>query len=120
VGPCVVLYEEPILLITSARDSASSASIPEITLTEIKVNGALLDLRVLGAVTPSARVVGSSIQCTVPCGFATTEGAYSAILTASGYQSSVLSVAAQYQSSIGGCPSTFGGGKRVGVSLQPL
>jgi hypothetical protein len=116
----VVLYEEPILLIATARDGASSASIPEITLTEVKVNGALLDLRVLGATTSSARVVGNSIQCTVPCGFATIEGTYSAILTASGYQSSLLSVAAQYQSFVGGCPATYGGGRRVTLSLQPL
>jgi hypothetical protein len=120
VGPCVVNYEEPILVITAASDAVSAAPVTEIALTDVKVNGVPLDLRVLGVTTPNVRVVGSSLQCTLPCGFATTEGAYSATLTASGYQSSSLLVSAQYQSFVGGCPAKYSGGKHVAVSLQPL
>jgi hypothetical protein len=120
-GPCYVSYDDPVLTIASATDSMSTGPIAQLTISSISVDGIALDLRALGTPISNAQVIGNSVQCTVPCGFSTQQGTYSATISAAGYQSAALSVTASYQTVTGGgCPAIYSGGKHTSVSLQPL
>jgi hypothetical protein len=119
-GPCVVNYAEPILTIASVIDATSSAVVSTVALTDIAFNGASIDLSTLLAVSANVQLAGGVLQCTVPCALATEAGTYSATVSAAGYKSTNVSVAAQYQTFAGGCPASYGGGKHISVSLQSL
>ena len=119
-GPCVVNYTEPILTIASVIDPTSSAVVGTVTLTDISFNGASIDLSTLVAVSTNVQLIGGVLQCTVPCALATEAGTYSATVSAAGYKSTNVTVAAQYQTFVGGCPASYSGGKHISISLQSL
>ena len=120
-GPCYVGYDDPVLTIASATDGVSSAPIAQLTISNISVDGIAIDLRTVTVPISNAQVTGNSVRCTVPCGFSTQQGTYSATLSAVGYQPAALAVAASYQTVTGGgCPAIYSGGKHTSVILQPL
>jgi len=119
-GPCVVNYAEPILIIASVVDATSSAVVGTVALTDISFNGTSIDLSTLVAVSTNLQLAGGVLQCTVPCALATEAGTYSATVSAAGYKSTNVTVAAQYQTFVGGCPASYSGGKHISVSLQAL
>jgi len=120
-GPCFVGAAEPSLIISSVQNSVSAASVPIVSLSNITLDGMAFNLSFLPREAVNVQVVGSSLECTVPCGFAVQEGAFSFTASAPGY--AVRSVAANgaYSSSTGtGCPLYLTGGTRITVSLSPL
>ena len=119
-GPCVVNYAEPILTIASVIDATSSAAVGTVTLTDISLNGASIDPSTLVAISANVQLAGGVLQCTVPCALATEAGTYSATVSAAGYKSTDITVAAQYQTFVGGCPASYSGGKHISISLQSL
>jgi len=70
----------------------------------------------------NVRAVGSSLECTVPCGFATQEGALSFTVSAPGFVTRSVAANGAYSSRTGngaGCPLNLAGGNRIAVALSP-
>lgn len=117
---CLVTHTEPIVLITSATDTVSQQSLGTITLSNLQVNGMAVDLAALTATSFGVTVSGSSLQCTLPCGFSSMEGKYSFMAVAPGYQAAAVTVDAHYSTKSGGsCTLTLSGGTKVAVGLKP-
>ena len=86
IGPCVHTYNEPILNITSIRDTLNHTYPRFVKLLELKINGSAQ----FGAnpLFESYSIVSddSVFYCNVPFGFGVEEGKYEFIIEAAGYQ----------------------------------
>lgn len=121
-GPCVVIATEPSFVIASVHNSVSGAPIAVVSLSGITRDGLALDLSLLPREASNVRVVGSSLECTAPCGFATLEGAFSFTVSAPGYVSRAVAASGAFSTHSGngaGCPLYLSGGNRTTVSLVP-
>jgi hypothetical protein len=121
-GPCAIFAAEPVLAVSSARDSATSAAIAEVLLSDVVVDGLTLDSQtlLLGR-SSNIRAVGSGIACTLPCALSTIPGKYTFTASANGYQASKVSVEATYANSTassGGCPTVLSGPRTVSLTLS--
>lgn len=120
VGPCVHVYEEPILHIESVRNAQTGAHITSITLSDVRVDAVRQYPAVLVAESRRMTVVDSVLVGNPPCGFGTQPGLYTFRVSASGFRDTVVAFIASYSTNRGGCPSSSTGGSRVGIDLQPL
>lgn len=117
--PAIVLAAEPSLIIASVQNAVSSAPVQTVVLSDIKRDGMSHFLGLLPREASNVRVVGNTVECTVPCGFATSEGAFTFTVAAAGYLPRQVAAQGAYSSSIGTCPPSLTGGKRISVNLQP-
>ena len=108
---------EPSFTIQSAIDKLSGLAIPEITLTNITFQGVPINVISLSNVSVNVTAIDKSIQCKIPCGFATDEGLFTMTVNAPTLQPLVVSVDASYSTLTRGCPSVLSGGKRVSFVL---
>ena len=119
-GPCVDNVLEASLIIVAARDTLSAAPIPVLTLDRITVSGVPVDLATfLSNVSTNARVLGTAVECTVPCGLGVLQGAHVFAASAPGYGETMITVHGGYSTHTGGCPSTTTGGMRISILLAP-
>jgi len=122
VGPCVVNYLEPSLIISSVESSLSGAPIPIVSLSGITVDGQPFNAALLPG-NFNVRPVDGALECTVPCGFSVQEAALSFTVSAPGYTARTVTANGAYSVSGGneaGCPLELSGGKRIAISLTPL
>lgn len=117
-GPCVHSYGEPSLIIESAQDATTTTALPILTLSSIQLDGAPFDTSVLAKEVKNVKIVAGGLECTVPCGFSTKQGAFTFTASATGYAAKQVGATAAYASSTGGCPSSQTGGKRIAVMLS--
>lgn len=116
-GPCVHTYRDPVLAVTAASDGATGARIAPLFVTGVTVRDRSQPVSYLLAVSFGARAQGDTIVCGVPCGFGTSEGPYSFVVSATGYAPRQVSVDARFARFDGGCPSFNEGSTEVSLSL---
>jgi len=119
VGPCVHIYEEPVLNITSVTDEDTSAEIAQVQIYDVFVDEVARGTEDLTAmVSENITVEGATLLCTLPCGFGTEEGLYTFSVNAEGYQETMVSQRAEYATFEGGCPSYNTDGTRFSFSMS--
>jgi hypothetical protein len=119
-GPCVVLYAEPILALTSATDSATGSAISAVELSDVTVAGRQLDLQFGLSGAKNVSVAGESIICRLPCALGTSDGEYRFNVKAAGYRNQAQNILAAYSQFGGGCPASYSGATAVALRLTPL
>lgn len=118
VGPCVHIYEEPILSIVSVSDEDHGNEISQITISDIYIDDEIQNpLQLVDQTSTNVAVEDSLIICSVPCGFSTREGNYQFTVYAEGYNEATISAEANYGTSEGGCPSTSSDGTTISFTL---
>lgn len=127
VCPQGYLQDDPLIHVREAQNSASGASIPQLTFSEIKIDGRVLqqgDMQ-LFLVPNRARNVtvdGAQLLCTVACDFSAATGDFEFIVSAPGYQSKTVTVAdvrpTQFERK-GACTVRAYGGVDLSIVLDP-
>lgn len=118
MGPCVHIYEDPVLTISSVTAGKNGESISQITITDVQVDGAAQSPdQLTGEVSENISVDDSAIVCTVPCGFGTLEGSYEFTVSADGYRDSEAMTQASYSTNEGGCPSRSADGSAIEITF---
>ncbi len=121
VGPCIHIYEEPVLNVLSVTDRVTNIRIGAVWVTEVLLDTTELDLLALRqGVSTNVSYSDSGLYCIPPFGFGTQRGLYTLSLSADGYRDTVVSLPAAYAVFRGGCPSSNTGGTRVVVKMSPL
>ena len=118
-GPCLVNVGEPVVRIASAVDANTGASLAEVSLENIQFNGVTANLAAVTAVSLNVTVGGNALLCKLPCAFASSEGLYTFAATASGYETRLISISAQYATRTGNCPMVMSGATTTNISLAP-
>lgn len=118
-GPCVHIYEEPILHIEWARNAQSGTYLQTVILSDIRIDTAKADLRFLISGSKGVAMLDSSLVCNPPAAFGTQAARYSFRVSASGYRDTVVICYPDYSVFKGGCPSSSNGGLRINITLQP-
>ncbi len=124
-GPCVHIFEEPVLHIEDARGGASDEPIAEIEIWDIEIDDTPVDPEAILAQwhedddgleydDATGRLI-----CTIPCAMGTQAGEWSFSAYATGYADEVVTASARYDEHEGGCPSHSDGGTRIDVVLDP-
>jgi hypothetical protein len=120
VGPCVHIYEEPILHIEFTRNTQTGMYLQTIILSEIKIDSIKADIKYLIIESRGVAMLDSSHVCNPPCSFGTQAGNYSFRVSAVGFVDTVIVCSPFYSVSKGGCPSSSNGGLRINFSIRPL
>lgn len=116
-GPCVHTYEDPVMRLSAATTAGEPVEV--VTLTNFELDSRPVEPAELMVVTENAELVGNAIQCEVECGVGTTEGTYTFVVHAEGFESESVTVEAAYSDFSGGCPSSNSGSTLVSVDLVP-
>jgi len=119
-GPCVHVYRDAVVHVSAFVDSASSADIDSVFITDVKVNGSTLPLylAVLGSGHETGiRLDGDTLRCSAPCAFGQSEGSWEVTLLARGYPLQTIAFEARYATFHGGCPSYNDHGTTVVLRL---
>jgi hypothetical protein len=119
IGPCVHTYKEPILHITSIRDSSTNEFINFVKLRNLEINGSKQFGSFLLQKSYSIVAGDSLFYCNVPFGFGIDNGTYEFTLEAEGYPPKRVKIEdVGYSILEGGCPSYNDGGKRVELFIN--
>ena len=119
IGPCVHTYNEPILHITSVRDSLHNKVIPFVTLKNLKINGLIQNTYSMLSESYLIAADDSIYYCNVPFGLGIQEGTYEFVLEADGYSPKLIKIEnVNYSVSQGGCPSYSDGGTRIELFIN--
>lgn len=119
-GACYVAAEDPAFTITSVSDARTGATIPVVTLADLSFSGTSYVPLALPGAAKNTRIVGTGLECTTPCGFTETPGAYTFTISAPGFAASSVTAVGSYSKKVGGCPLIYSGGAQVSYSLAPL
>lgn len=119
VGPCEHTYKEPILHITSIRDTDNNKHLSFVKLRYLKVNGHSISGYYSLGKSYSVVSNDSIFYCNVPFGFVIENGNYEFVIDADGYPSKKIAIdSVNYAILDGGCPSYNDGGKRVDLIIN--
>jgi hypothetical protein len=118
-GPCNIDFSDPVFVISDVRNSTNGTRISTVTIQSVSLNGLAYNLSIPRQVLLNAVIQGSSVQCTISCGFAVEEGVYAFTVVADGFKAKAVEVRAQYSSFRGNCPATVSGSTAVSVMLEP-
>jgi len=118
IGPCVHIYEEPILHIEAVRNIQSGTYLRTIVLSNITIDSIKQDPFFLIAESRSVAVLDSSFVCNPPCSFGTQTGRYTFKVSASGCKDTIITCYPKYNINKGGCPSSSNGGLRISIDLK--
>ncbi len=114
-GPCVEEYGEPIVLVTAVTDADDGAAIGVVEIWEIRRGES--EVQVFGETLNLTEGEAGVFSCEVPCGFGSEPAEYTFWVGAEGYEPVEVSVEAEYEVFVGGCPSFNDGGTEVQVEL---
>jgi len=120
VGPCLHVFEEPILHIVSARNAHTGTSLRSIMISDIEIDGIRQDPFSLAIESRSVAVLDSSLVCNPPCAFGIQAGMYTFRVSADGCRDTVVTCYPDYTVNKGGCPSSSSGGLRISLDLQEI
>jgi hypothetical protein len=119
VGPCVHMFGDPILTIESVSSTENGAPISTINLFDIKIDNVSRNpLFLAQEMSENITVVDSVLNCTIPCGFGTEDGTYQFTVSAEGFSDSTFTILSEYNTFVGGCPSSSSDGTRMSFSLR--
>jgi hypothetical protein len=116
---CTVKTEEPVLTIRSASNALSGSPISEITLSNIKVNGAQVESGALAVNSNNVSVADGKLICTLPCAFGSNQSQLSFSATAGGFLAKEVAVDASYAVRVESCPIVLRNGTKVDIVLNP-
>jgi hypothetical protein len=122
-GFCQHINEDPVLTITAATNSVTGDPIPTLRLRELSIAAdEEYDEFFVMTEPPSYNIVraGDDYMCQVSCGFGAAVGRYDFAVVAEGFQQRGLSITADYERFIPGCPSRSRGSTEVTVELDPV
>lgn len=120
-GPCVHVYEEPVLNVLSVTNRATNQRLDAVWVRQVAFEGEDLDLLALRqSVSYRVSYTDSGLYCNPPFGFGTANGHYTLSISADGFRDTVVTVSAAYSIYRGGCPSSNSGGTKFVVQLKPL
>lgn len=124
IGPCNVIYLEPLIQIDRVLESASGLTVPRVFIREIVFQTAspVSPNSLIGAGVPSRNVTveGDRLVCDIACGFGSAVGAYAFTLQATGYRDTLVTINATYARGHGNCPAVLSGGQKLVVEMRPL
>ena len=119
VGPCVHIYEEPILTIESVTSAGTGVEISSVSIFEVMIDSiSVTPAELTHEISENVTLKDSAIVCYVPCAFGTQAGFYQFSVSAQGHQESSLNTTAEYKTSEGGCPSRSDDGEKISFTLQ--
>ena len=120
-GPCVHVYRDAVLHVSTVVDATSSAGIDSVFITGVTVEGSPLPLYLAvladGHET-GVRVDGDTLRCSTPFSFGHSEGPWQVTLLARGYPLQTVTFDARYRTFRGGCPSYNDRGTTVVLRLS--
>jgi len=118
VGPCVHIFEEPILTIQSVNSAETGNLISTIEIFDVTIDDIDRDATFLTQeMSENITIEDSVFICSIPCGFGTLEGTYQFSVKSEGFQDTVISENATYNKSEGSCPSSSSDGAKINFSL---
>jgi hypothetical protein len=121
-GFCEHINEDPVLTITAATNAVTGDPIPTLRLKELSI-AADEEFEDYFTMTepPSYNIVreGDDYVCQVACGFGAAVGRYNFSVVVEGFQAKSLSVTADYDRFVPGCPSRSRGSTEIAVELEP-
>jgi hypothetical protein len=120
VGPCVHIYEEPILHIEWVRNAQTGNYLRTVVLSGITIDSLRRDPFSLLTESRGVVAVDSTLVGNPPCAFGVQPGRYSFRVSADGYRDTVVVCFPAYSINKGGCPSSSNGGLRISITLQPI
>jgi len=121
-GVCTanVAHDEPALILTTVQNASTSAPLAVVVLSDLVVSGVSLPTELVSTQQSlNIRVVGKTLECTLPCGFSAATGDQSFTVSAPGYAPLKVTAQGSYASSYGTCPVTQTGGHRISLKLDP-
>jgi len=119
LGPCVHIFEEPILTIQSVNSAETGNSLSTIVLFEVTIDGIGRDATYLTQeMSENITIEDSVLICSIPCGFGTLEGIYQFSVKSEGFKDTLITENATYNKSEGGCPSSSSEGSKITFSLH--
>jgi hypothetical protein len=118
VGPCVHIYEDPVLHIQSVTNVQTGQSVQALNIIQVFRNGQKENIQPLLAVSYNVTTIDSTLLCGLPCGFGTEAGTYRLTVAARGCKDTTISFVANYAVFKGGCPSSSSGGTKVSFQMQ--
>jgi hypothetical protein len=119
-GPCVHVYRDALVHMSAFVDSASSAAVDSVFITNVTVNGSTLPLNLAiagGGHETGILLDGDTLRCSSPCAFGSSEGSWQVTLLARGFPRQTIAFSARYATFHGGCPSYNDGGTSVVLRL---
>lgn len=120
-GACFHDYREAVLHVEAALDADTLEPIEEVWIRDVTVNGNAQDLGRLAA-GAGDRLEHDPVEmllvCSVPCAMGVEEGTWVFTAQAEGYAAAEVSVVAEYEEFVGGCPSFNDGGTRVAIEIS--
>jgi hypothetical protein len=122
-GYCQHINEDPVLTITAATNAVTGDPIPTLRLRDLSiVADEDFDEFFVMTEPPSYNIVreGDDYICQVSCGFGAAVGGYDFSVVAEGFQQKSLSITADYERFIPGCPSRSRGSTEITVELEPI
>ena len=123
-GACDIVYLDPILSISDARDAITSDPIPSLRLRNLHWNGHQIDdarfFTEVGAPVYGVTPLGAEIQCDVACGFGNMPGVYGLTVHRDGYRDTTLNITANYGKVENTCPIRGSQGIILQLRLSPL
>lgn len=122
IGPCVVMYRDPLITIERARDAVIGAAIPRLFVSDVSWGDRQPGVAFLlagGAEARNAVMEEGRLRCDVSCGFGSSSGTYRLTFQAPGFRDTTLTLAAAYSGGGGNCPAILSNGVRVTLDMQP-
>lgn len=123
--PPAEFLDNPILRLQAANSATTGASISQIILSDIRIDGRLQSGGDLPFLVPrnarNVSVSGNQLRCTIACSFGVETGDYQFIVAATGYTDKTVIVADVRYSGAerDGCKVTPTGGPSISVLLDP-
>lgn len=127
LSPCPApTFVDPILTISSVRNTQTNDALPSVTLKDLRIGTVRIttanDIVLAGAPARNAVAEGSTIVCTLACGFGAAEGTYGFTLSRPGFVDTTVSAVAGYRSeeqNANGCPTRLANGTSVSFTMSP-
>lgn len=119
--PAYVATDGPALILDSVQSATTATAVPVVILSDLITNGVSFPAELVSAQQSlNVRVVGKTLECTLPCGFSASTGEQSFTVSAPGFAPLKVTAQGAYAGRHGDCPPTLTDGNRITVKLQPL
>jgi len=118
MGPCEHRYLDPIIEITRVSNAKTGQPISAFKITSVEIEGNQIDLhQLIHGESYNSVLYDSTVYCSIPCGFGTQDGKYKLLVSAVGYQDTVIIFTADYKKFEGGCPSSSSGSTTISFEM---
>jgi len=121
-GACHIIYLDPLFTISSVRSAITNNPVPEVRISDVRIDNVPVPVTFLSEVTVAHDVVpeGDQLLCVIECGFAATPGTYQFTVSSAGYRDTTITMAADYTRTESSCPVRVSQGVQLTLNLNPL